>query len=152
MAEEVRLESVCTPKGYRGFESLPLRKMHWQPMHYEHKGLNKELKSLFSPFCHLKTTFTVPKWMNWNTENCGRDIGLCGNGFEDCGNDSDKCGGSFGSCGHDFELCGMLFGKRWNDSELCGKKIESRGSDSVFRGFLSDKMTLEIDNWITYWI
>jgi hypothetical protein len=40
----------------------------------------------------------------------------------------------------------MLFGNRGNDSELCGKKIESRGSDSVFRGFLSDKMTLEIDN------
>jgi len=40
----------------------------------------------------------------------------------------------------------MLFGNCGNDSEFSGKKIERRGSDSVFRGFLSDKMTLEIDN------
>ena len=28
MAEEARLESVCTPKGYREFESRSLRAMH----------------------------------------------------------------------------------------------------------------------------
>ena len=72
-------------------------------------------------------------------ENCGRNIGLCGN-------NSDKCGGYFGSCGNNFKLCGMLFGNCGNDSEFSVKKIERRGSNSVFRGVLSDKMTLEIDN------
>ena len=36
MAEEARLESVCTPKAYRGFESLSLRKTqkrNWRRVH-----------------------------------------------------------------------------------------------------------------------
>ena len=46
VVEEVRLESVCTPKGYRGFESLPLRNYSLLSANYNYKALKKVLNHL----------------------------------------------------------------------------------------------------------
>ena len=52
MAEEARLESVYTPKAYRGFESPSLRKEHVERQRIE--ALIQRVLSFFSPGNDIK--------------------------------------------------------------------------------------------------
>ena len=66
MVEEVRLESVYTPKGYREFESLPLRKKE------EKLTVNCQLlffllhlvKQLVIPIYHMHAVYNMPLIVN----------------------------------------------------------------------------------------